>query len=128
METFSVWGAATARVVVALFYLVTALGLAKDFKLVTGLMAAKGVPAPGPLLIVTILVWLAGSGALILGRGIVPAALVLLVLTAIITPLIHNFWAVPAQERANEVQHFANNIAIMAGLLAIAAAASARPL
>ena len=71
---------------------------------------------------------IAEGGALILGRGIVPAALVLLVLTAIITPLNHNFWAAPAQERANEVQHFANNIAIMAGLLAIAAAASARPL
>lgn len=124
METFGIWGAAAARIVVGLFYLLTAFGLAKDYRMVMGLMAAKNVPAPGPLLVFTILVWIVGGGALVLGRGVVPAALALLALTAIITPLIHNFWAAPAQELTNEVQHFANNIAIMAGLLAIAAAAS----
>ena len=117
---------AAARIIMGLFYWVMAAGLAKDFKIVTGLMAAKGVPAQPPLLVVTIGVWIVGGAALILGRGVIPSALVLLVLTAAVTPVMHNFWQAEPAMFASELQHFMKNIAIIAGLLALIAIEAAK--
>lgn len=124
MDKLVSFGPSVARIVMGLFFWVMAAGLVKDFKPVTGLMAAKGVPAQAPLLAVTILVWIVGGGMLILGRGVVPAAIVLFALTLLVTPVIHNFWTAPPEMAANEIQHFFKNVAILAGLLAIAATAA----
>lgn len=121
MDKLVAFGPGVARVVMGLFYWVMAAGLLKDFKHVTDLMASKGVPAQAPLLVVTILVWIVGGAMLVLGRGVVLASLVLFVLTLLVTPVIHNFWAAPPERAANEIQHFFKNVAILAGLLAIAA-------
>ena len=124
MEKIAVMGPSIARIVMGLFYWVMAAGLIKDFKLVTGLMAAKGVPAQAPLLAVTVIVWIVGGGALVIGRGVVPGTIVLMVLTLLVTPVMHNFWAAPPEQFASELQHFLKNIAIVAGLLSIAATAA----
>ncbi|MCB2013485.1 MAG: DoxX family protein [Sphingobium sp.] len=124
MDKLVVFGPGLARIVMGLFYWVMAAGLAKDFRMVTGLMATKGVPAQAPLLAITILVWIVGGAMLVLGRGVVPAALILFVLTALVTPVIHNFWAAPPELAANEIQHFFKNVAILAGLVCIAATAA----
>lgn len=124
MEKLVVFGPGIARIVMGLFYWVMAAGLAKDFKHVTGLMASKDVPLQSPLLVVTILVWIAGGAMLVLGRGVVPACAMLFVLTLLVTPVIHNFWAAPPEMAANEIQHFFKNVAILAGLLCIAATAA----
>lgn len=123
MDKLVGYGPVVARVVMGLFFWVMAAGLVKDFKFVTGLMAAKGVPAQAPLLVITILVWIVGGAMLVIGRGIVPASAVLFLLTLLVTPVIHNFWAAPPEMAANEVQHFFKNVAILAGLMAIAASA-----
>jgi putative oxidoreductase len=117
-------GPSLARIVMGLFFWVMAAGLLKDFKPVTGLMATKGVPVQAPLLAVTILVWIAGGAMLVVGRGVVPAALGLFALTLLVTPVIHNFWAASPELAANEIQHFFKNMAILAGLLLIAATAA----
>lgn len=124
MDKLAAYGPVLSRVVMGLFYWVMAAGLAKDFKHVTDLMASKGVPAQSPLLIVTIAVWIVGGAMLVLGRGVVPACAVLFVLTLLVTPVIHNFWAAPPEMAANEIQHFFKNVAILAGLLCIAASAT----
>lgn len=125
MDKLVAFGPGIARVVMGLFYWVMAAGLIKDFRLVTGLMAAKGVPAQAPLLAITILVWILGGAMLVVGKGVVPAALLLFALTLLVTPVIHNFWAAPPEMAANEIQHFFKNVAILAGLLCIAAHAAA---
>ncbi len=122
MEKLVTFGPGLSRIVMGLFYWVMAAGLAKDFKHVTTLMASKGVPAQSPLLLVTILVWIVGGAMLVLGRGVVPASAILFVLTLLVTPVIHNFWAAPPEMAANEIQHFFKNVAILAGLICIAAA------
>lgn len=121
MEIIATWGPTVARVVMGLVYLVTAVGLVKDFTKVTGLMAAKGVPAQAAMLGLTIAVWVVCGGALVAGRMVAPAAMLLFALTLLITPVIHNFWAAPPELQANEIQHFSKNVAMLAGLLAIAA-------
>ena len=124
MDKIAVMGPSIARIVMGLFYWVMAAGLIKDFKPVTGLMAAKGVPAQAPLLAVTVIVWIVGGGALVVGRGVVPGTLVLMALTLLVTPVMHNFWTAPPEQFASELQHFLKNIAIVAGLLSIAATAA----
>jgi putative oxidoreductase len=124
MDKLITYGPAVARVVMGLFFWVNAAGLVKDFKMVTVLMASKGVPAQTPLLIVTIAAWVVGGAALVFGRNVVPACMVLFALTALMTPIIHNFWAAPPELTANEIQHFFKNVAILAGLLSIATAAA----
>lgn len=124
MDKIATWGPSVARIVIGLFYWVMAAGLIKDFKSVTGLMASKGVPMQSPLLAATVLVWLVGGAALVIGRGVVPAAIVLFVLTALVTPVIHNFWSVPPEHTANDIQHFFKNVAILGALIAVAASAA----
>ena len=124
MDKIATWGPAVSRIVIGLFYWVMAAGLIKDFKSVTGLMASKGVPMQSLLLAATVLVWLAGGAALVFGRGVVPAAILLFVLTALVTPVIHNFWSVPPEQTANDIQHFFKNVAILGALIAVAASAA----
>ena len=123
MNNIATFGPGVARVVMGLFFWVMAAGLVKDFKAVVGLMAAKGVPLQAPLLSVTILIWVVGGAMLVLGKAVMPAALLLFALTLVVTPVIHNFWAAPPEMAANEIQHFFKNVAILAGLLCIAAMA-----
>jgi putative oxidoreductase len=123
MNNIATFGPGVARVVMGLFFWVMAAGLVKDFKAVVGLMAAKGVPLQAPLLSVTILIWVVGGAMLVLGKAVMPAALLLFALTLVVTPVIHNFWAAPPEMAANEIQHFFKNVAILAGLLCIASMA-----
>lgn len=123
MDIIANIGPAIARVVMGLFFWVMAAGLVKDFNVVTDMMAGKGVPAQAPLLIVTILIWVVGGGCLVVGTLVVPAVLMLAGLTILVTPVMHNFWAASPDFFASELQHFLKNIAIVAGLLSIAASA-----
>lgn len=127
MNSLATFGPAVARIVMGLFFWVMAVGLVKDFKAVVALMGAKGVPFQGPLLSVTIMVWIVGGAMLVLGKAVVPAALLLFALTLLVTPVIHNFWAAPPEMAANEIQHFFKNVAILAGLLCLAAMAAGNP-
>jgi putative oxidoreductase len=113
------WAASLGRILIGAFYVAMGLGLVKDFATVTGLMAVKHVPQPTVLLIVTIAVWVAGGAALISGFRRKQAALLLLVLTAIVTVFIHNFWAADPAHFPNELQHFFKNVAICGALLGL---------
>lgn len=110
-----------ARVLIGLFYIVMGLGLIKDFKPVTELMTSKGIPAPDILLPLTIAVWFIGGGALLANFYRKQASIGLLVLTILVTLVIHNFWGARPEQFANEMQHFLKNIAICGALLALAA-------
>jgi len=110
-----------ARVVIGLFYIVMGLGLIKDFAPVTELMASRGIPAPGILLPLTIAIWFIGGGALLANYYRKQASLGLLVVTIVVTLVIHNFWSASPEQFANEMQHFLKNVAICGALLALAA-------
>ena len=87
--------AVVGRILIGAVYVITGVGLIKDFRPVVGLMTSKGVPIPNVLLIVTILMWFAGGGALVANYQVKVAALGLLGLTVVITLVIHNFWKAP---------------------------------
>lgn len=112
--------AIAGRILIGVFYMLMGAGLIKDFRLVTALMTSKDVPFPNIFLTATILIWFAGGGALLGSYQVRFVALALLAVTALITLVIHNFWAASPAMAANEVQHFLKNVAICGALLTLA--------
>jgi putative oxidoreductase len=85
-------------------------------------MATHGVPMVGIALVVTIVLQICGGTALIIGWQTRPTALMLAAMTLLINLLMHDFWNVyEGLNQAHETQNFVKNLAIMAGLLALAA-------
>ena len=86
-----------------------------------GYIAAMGVPFPAVAAVIAIVVEL-GLGLLLLaGYQTRWSALVLAVFTLVITLIFHPFWGIPAEMVMSQQQAFFKNIAIVGGLLCIAA-------
>ncbi|UUZ65944.1 DoxX family protein [Polaromonas sp. P1-6] len=98
------------------------LGKIWRFAAVAGFMASKGLPAAELMLIATIALEVAGGLALIAGWRVRYAAWGLLVFTGLAAVIFHAFWAAEAPAFQNQLNHFLKNVAIMGGLLCIAAA------
>ncbi len=72
-------------------------------------------------LVLTIIVQLGGAGALIAGYRVTFTAFILAGLTLVISVVMHDFWNIEAGiQQAHETQNFVKNLAIMAGLMALA--------
>ena len=85
-------------------------------------MEVHGVPAVAALLPITIVLQLGGGAALIAGWQIRATALMLAGMTLVINVFMHDFWNVyEGLSQQHETQNFVKNLAIMAGLLALAA-------
>ena len=84
-------------------------------------MQAYHVPLAGLLVYVAGFAELAGGLALVAGYKTRAAALVLGLFTLVVTPIFHNFWAVPAGEALNQTIHFMKNLALVGGLLHVVA-------
>jgi putative oxidoreductase len=85
-------------------------------------MEVHGVPAGAALLPITIVLQLGGGAALIAGWQIRATALMLAGMTLVINVFMHDFWNVyEGLSQQHETQNFVKNLAIMAGLLALAA-------
>ena len=70
---------------------------------------------------VAILVEVVGGLALVAGFGTRIAALALAAFTLVATVVFHNFWAVPADMAMMQQLMFYKNIAVVGGLLVLAA-------
>src|SRR5205085_1057310 len=86
-----------------------------------GYIASKGVPLPEVCAALAIAAELGLGLLLLVGWQARWAALGLAVFTAVITPIFHNFWAVPQAQAMMQQQAFFKNIAVVGGLLVIAA-------
>ena len=72
-------------------------------------------------LVLTIVVQLSGAAMLIAGYRVAFTAFILAGLTLVINLVMHDFWNVEAGiQQAHETQNFVKNLAIMAGLMALA--------
>jgi uncharacterized membrane protein YphA (DoxX/SURF4 family) len=83
--------------------------------------AAKGVPAPEIAVFGSGLLLLVAGASIVLGLypkvGIACAALFFVG----VTPLMHNFWAVPPEQQMSEMVNFAKNFALLGATLMLAA-------
>ncbi len=114
------------RALVAYLFIPAGFGKIAGFAGVVGYIASKGVPLPEVCAALAIAAEL-GLGLLVLfGFKARWAALGLAVFLAVITPIFHNYWAMEAAQQMMQKQAFDKNLAVLGGLLVLAAFGAGR--
>ncbi len=109
------------RILLATIFLVAGIRKLMGVAATTGYMTKLGFPMPEVMVWVAILIEIGGALALIAGWQTRRAAWLMIVFTAIATLMAHRFWEFDAAQYANQMNHFLKNVAIIGGMLYIAA-------
>lgn len=109
------------RVLIALLFIPAGFSKIGGFAGTTAYIASKGVPLPEVAAAIAIAVELGLGLLLLIGLQTRWAALGIALFTVVITFIFHNFWAMPADMVMQQQQAFFKNIAVVGGLLTIAA-------
>jgi len=118
--------ALAGRALVAYLFIPAGFGKIAGFAGAVGYIASAGVPFPEVCAALAIAAEL-GLGLLVLfGFKARWAALGLAVFLAVITPIFHNYWAVEAAQQMMQKQSFDKNLAVLGGLLVLAAFGAGR--
>ena len=111
----------TGRLLLALLFLPAGLMKIGGFAGTVGYIASKGLPMPALGAVIAIAVEVLGGLALLAGFGTRVAALVLAVFTVAASVIFHAYWAVPAEAQMVQQLMFFKNLAVVGGLLVLAA-------
>ena len=111
----------TGRVLLALLFLPAGIGKIGGFAGTVGYIGSVGLPLPQLAAVLAIVVEVGGGLALLAGYGTRLAALALALFTLVASFLFHNFWAVPPEQVMMQQLMFFKNIAVVGGLLVLAA-------
>ncbi|MDB5779619.1 MAG: DoxX family protein [Polaromonas sp.] len=109
------------RVLLALLFIPAGFSKIGGFAGTAGYIASKGVPLPELAAAAAIGVELGLGLLLLIGWQTRWAALGIALFTVVITFIFHKFWAVPAEQVMAQQQSFFKNIAVVGGLLMVAA-------
>ncbi|MDB5932062.1 MAG: DoxX family protein [Polaromonas sp.] len=109
------------RILLALLFVPAGFSKIAGFAGTAGYIASKGVPLPELAAAAAIGVELGLGLLLLIGWQTRWAALGIALFTLVITFIFHNFWAVPPEQVIAQQQSFFKNIAVIGGLLTIAA-------
>lgn len=114
------------RILVA--YLFVPAGWAKvtGFAGTVGYITSKGLPAPEVLAVLSAAAEIALGLLILIGWQTRWAALGLALYVLILTPIFHNYWAVPQAQQMMQKISFDKNLAIIGGLLFLAAYGAGR--
>ena len=110
-----------ARLLMAALFLPAGIGKITGFEGTVGYIASVGLPLPAAGAALAAGVEILGSVALLAGLGTRIAAIVLAAFTLVASFFFHAYWAVPADQAFVTQLLFFKNIAVVGGLLAIAA-------
>ena len=113
--------ALVGRILLSLMFLWSGIGKVTAFSFITGYAAAKHLPAPAFIIGAAAAIEILCGLAIVFGFKTKCAAWVLFLYLIPVTLAFHNFWAVQGPEQMNTVIHFMKNVAIMGGLLMVAA-------
>lgn len=113
--------ALVGRLLMAAMFLLAGLGKISGFEGTVGYIASAGLPMPQLAAAIAILIEVGGSVALILGWGTRWAALALAFFTLAASVSFHHFWSMPADQVMMQQLLFTKNVAIVGGLLVLAA-------
>ena len=111
----------TGRVLLALLFLPAGIGKIGGFAGTVGYIGSVGLPLPQLAAVLAIVVEVGGGLALLAGYGTRLAALALALFTLVASFLFHNFWAMPSEQVMMQQLMFFKNIAVVGGLLVLAA-------
>lgn len=109
------------RLLLAALFLPAGISKIGGFAGTAGYIASKGLPLPEVGAAIAVAVEILGGLALILGFGTRLAALALALFTLVATFIFHNYWGVPADQAFVQQLMFNKNIAVVGGLLILAA-------
>lgn len=109
------------RVLLAIMFLLAGISKIGAFAGTSGYIASKGLPMPDVVAALTIAIEIGGALLLILGLCTRWAALALAAFTLLAAVIFHNYWAMPAAQQTMQQIMFMKNIAIVGGLLTVAA-------
>ena len=109
------------RVLLAALFLPAGISKLTGFEGTVGYIASVGLPLPAVGAVLALVVEIVGSVALIAGFGTRIAALVLALFTLVASFFFHAYWAVPADQAFVQQLLFFKNVAVVGGLLALAA-------
>ena len=109
------------RILIGQMFLLAGITKIGAFAGTSGYIASKGLPMPDIVAALTIIVEVGAGLALILGWCTKWAALALAIFTLIASFIFHNYWTLPEAGQIAQKLFFMKNIAIVGGLLTIAA-------
>jgi putative oxidoreductase len=109
------------RILISLIFVLSGFMKIMGFGMMAGVLHSKGFPMAPVALALTILIELGVGLSLLVGFQARAAAWILFLFLIPTTLIFHNFWAGTGMEQQNQMAHFLKNIAIMGGLLTIAA-------
>ncbi|HEY0107186.1 MAG TPA: DoxX family protein [Rhizomicrobium sp.] len=106
------------RLILAWFFLSSALGYSAQWDATIQLMALKGIPAPPLLLALALIAMALGGLSLVFGFQTRHGAVLLFGFTIVASVAMHNFWTIANPiDRAADYDIFARNMAIAGALL-----------
>jgi putative oxidoreductase len=114
------------RLLIAYYFVPEGWSKITGFAGTVAYIAGKGVPLPEVCAAIAIAAELGLGLMLLFGFKARWAALALAVYVAVITPIFHNYWALPAAQVMMQKISFGKNLAIIGGLLAFAAFGAGR--
>jgi putative oxidoreductase len=109
------------RLLFALLFLPAGISKLTGFAGTVGYITSVGLPAPALAAGFALSLELIGGLALVLGAGTRVAALALALFTLVASFFFHNYWAVPEAQQMVQQLMFFKNIAVVGGLLSVAA-------
>jgi putative oxidoreductase len=113
--------ALAGRLLLAVLFLPAGIGKLTGFAGTVGYISSVGLPMPQVAAALALAVEIVGGVALIAGYGTRLAAIVLAAFTLVASFFFHNYWAVPADQQLVPQLLFFKNIAVVGGLLTLAA-------
>ncbi len=109
------------RVLLALLFIPAGVGKISGFAGTVGYIASSGIPFPELAAAAAIVIEVGLGFMLLVGFQARWAALGIALFTVVITFIFHRFWDVPAAQMVQQQQAFFKNIAVVGGLLTVAA-------
>ena len=109
------------RILLALIFLVAGVRKLMAVAGSAGYFAKLGFPMPEVMVWVSIVIEIGGAALLIAGWNTRRVAWLMILFVAIATAMAHRFWQFDAAQYANQLNHFLKNVAMIGGLLYVAA-------
>ena len=109
------------RLLLGALFLPAGIGKLTGFAGTVGYLSSVGLPLPQAAAALAVIVEIAGAIALIAGYGTRVASVVLALFTLVASYFFHPYWSLPAAQQLIPQLLFFKNIAVVGGLLTLAA-------
>ena len=113
--------ALAGRLLLASYFLRAGISKLSGFAETVGYISSTGLPLPLAAAALALVVEFVGGVAVIAGYGTRVVAIVLAMFTLVASFFSHNYWALPADQQMIQQVLFMKNVAVVGGLLTLAA-------